>query len=93
MYAKKAHLVNIKAMNMGNQRLGKMVVLRFTKDLRPENIMNMLSKNPKWQIGSDTLKIPMKDLGVVFLSAIKDSVMALAEDVTPDDMVKKVSGK
>jgi transcription-repair coupling factor len=93
MYAKKAHLVNIKAMNMGNQKLGKMVVLRFTKDLRPENIMNMLSKNPKWQIGSDTLKIPMKDLGVVFLSAIKDSVMALAEDVTPDDMVKKVSGK
>ena len=93
MYAKKAHLVNIKAMNMGNQRLGKMVVLRFTKDLRPENIMNMLSKNPKWQIGSDTLKIPMKDLGVVFLSAIKESVMALAEDVTPDDMVKKVNGK
>ena len=93
MYAKKAHLVNIKAMNMGNDRLGKMIVLRFTKDLRPENIMNMLSKNPKWQIGSDTLKIPMKDLGVVFLSAIKESVMALAEDVTADDMVKKVSGE
>jgi len=93
MYAKKAHLVNIKAMNMGNDRLGKMIVLRFTKDLKPENIMNMLSKNPKWQIGSDTLKIPMKDLGVVFLSAIKESVMALAEDVTADDMVKKVSGE
>ena len=90
--AKKAHLTNIKAVNVGNQKLGKMIVLSFTKQLKPENIMNMLNTNSKWQISSDKLKIYMKDLGVVWIPALKDSVTALGESIVISDS-KKVAKK
>ncbi|MBT5346710.1 transcription-repair coupling factor [bacterium] len=78
IYAKKANLINIKTQNMSNARLGKQVVLSISKNVKPENIMNMLSKNPKWQISSDKLKIFMSDLGVNFLPTLIESVKALA---------------
>ncbi len=88
--AKKAHLTNIKAVNVGNQKLGKMIVLSFTKQLKPENIMNMLNTNSKWQISSDKLKIYMQDLGVVWMPALKDSVTALGESIVINDAKKVV---
>jgi len=53
----------------------------------------MLSKNPKWQIGSDTRKILMKDLVVAFLSTTQDGVMTLAKDFAIDNMLKRLIGK
>ena len=77
IYAKKANLINVKTQNMANPKLGKQVVLTITKGVKPANIMNMLSVNPKWQISSDKLKIYMTDLSVHFMQDLIDSVKAL----------------
>lgn len=76
--AKKANLKNIKVSNLGNQRLGKQVILTMGKNIKPENIMNMLANNPKWQISMDKLKIFINDLGVHWIEALIESVQALA---------------
>ncbi len=76
--AKKANLKNVKLVNLGNARLGQQIVLTMSGQVKPENIMNMLETNNKWQISSETLKVLISDLGVHWIEALIKSLQALS---------------
>ena len=64
--------------NLGNARLGQQIVLTMSGQVKPENIMNMLETNNKWQISSETLKVLISDLGVHWIEALIKSLQALS---------------
>jgi hypothetical protein len=47
--------------------------------IRPENIMNMLDYNEKWQISGNKLKITLEDLGAHWFAELTNSVEALSQ--------------
>jgi transcription-repair coupling factor len=77
IYAKIANLINVKAENSPITKSGKMIVLTMSEKIRPENIMNMLDYNDKWQISGNKLKIALEDLGAHWFTTLTESIQAL----------------
>jgi transcription-repair coupling factor (superfamily II helicase) len=75
IYAKRAGLVNIKSIPMGNA--GRQIILHMSNDVTAEQIMNMLKYNTKWLISGDKLKIDMKELGFNWSEKLKENVQLL----------------
>lgn len=83
VYAKNANLINVKAENSTLSKVGKMIILTMSDKIRPENIMNMLDYNQKWQISGNKLKIALEDLGAHWFAELVASVEALGEAKQP----------
>jgi transcription-repair coupling factor (superfamily II helicase) len=79
--AKKAGLSNIKAENMHMEE-GKQIVLTMTKNVKPENIMNLLEHNTKWLISGTKLKIHIEDLGIQWFDELKENVKILQKKLS-----------
>jgi len=45
--------------------------------VKPENILNLLNFNPKWQISGSRLIINVEDLGVHWLDVLRENVKQL----------------
>lgn len=77
--AKKANLINIKSENIATGKGGKMVVMTMSDLVKPENIVNLLDHNDKWQISGNKLKVPMEELGPHWFTQLLGSVEALGQ--------------
>ncbi|MBI2453518.1 transcription-repair coupling factor [Candidatus Peregrinibacteria bacterium] len=88
IFAKKAHLLNIKAENIHDQD-DRQIVMTMSNKVKPENIVNMLEHNPKWIISGTKLKIKSKDLGLNWFSDLKDNVKQLSQSVKNRAVVKE----
>jgi len=73
--AKKAGVINVKAVTMGNA--GKQIVLHLGISVTAEPIVNLLKYNPKWLISGDKLKIDIKQLGFNWAEGLKENIKYL----------------
>ena len=73
--AKKAKLINIKSIPMGNA--GRQVILHMSDGVTAEQIMNLLKYNTKWLISGDKLKIDLKELGFNWATKLRDNIQLL----------------
>lgn len=80
MIAKKAGIMVVKAENV-HMKVGKQIVLFMGKHVKPENIVYMLSHNPKWIISSNKLRIKLENLGLNWFDELKESIRLLGEPV------------
>lgn len=78
--AKKAGLTVVKAENV-HMKIGKQIVLYMGKNVKPENIVYMLSHNPKWQISGNKMRIKIENLGLNWFDELKQCVQMLGEKV------------
>ncbi|KKP38758.1 MAG: transcription-repair coupling factor, transcription-repair coupling factor (superfamily II helicase) [Candidatus Peregrinibacteria bacterium GW2011_GWF2_33_10] len=76
MLAKKAHISLIKAENLHDKK-NSQIVLFMTDKVKPENIMNMIDINSKWQITSNKLRIKSPDLGLNWIEGLEMSLERL----------------
>jgi transcription-repair coupling factor len=79
IHAKAANLLNVKAENSFQSKTGKMIVLSMSDKIRPENIMNLLDYNDKWQISGTKLKITLEDLGAHWFAELAKSIESLSK--------------
>ena len=77
--AKKAGIINIKTVTMGNA--GKQVVLHLGPSVTAEPVINLLKHSPKWLVSGDKLKIDMKELGFNWLAVLKEDIKQLIPKV------------
>lgn len=91
IYAKHARILNVKAENMHLSDDVRQIVLQMSDRVKPENIMSLLEHNSKWLISGTKLKIPFKDLGINWVSELKQSLSALSKTLknAPGTEVKK----
>ncbi|MBU0727432.1 transcription-repair coupling factor, partial [Patescibacteria group bacterium] len=76
MHAKKAGLLNVKSIPMGNA--GRQIILHMSDTITAEQIMNLLKYNMKWLISGEKLKIDLKHLGFNWLEKLKEDIKLLA---------------
>ncbi len=70
--AKKAGLLNVKAVNLGGG--GRQIVLHLSSSVTAEPIVNLLKNNPKWLVSGNKLKINMKALGFNWIEGLKHNI-------------------
>jgi hypothetical protein len=63
--------------------MGKVIILTMSNKVRPENIMNLLSTNDKWQISGTKLKVNIEDLGAHWFLELTRSIEALSKKLEP----------
>ncbi len=76
IFAKKAHITTVKAENIHDKN-NRQIVLFMTDKIKPENIMNMLEYNAKWQITGSKLRINVEDLGVTWVEELRECIKKL----------------
>lgn len=75
--AKQAGVVTIKTENMHS---GVQEINMFMSDkVKAENIASLLQYNPKWQISGTKLRILIKDLGMDWVSELKECLLRLGK--------------
>ena len=87
--AKKAGLINIKTMLMGNA--GRQLILHMGSTVTAEQIMNLLKHNTKWLISGDKLKIDIKHLGFNWPEELKENIKKLILEKPPLDTIQNKS--
>lgn len=96
--AKKAGLTVVKAENV-HMKTGKLIVLFMSKNVKPKNIVYMLSHNPKWVISGNKMRIRLENLGLNWFDELKECVKMLGEPVDESkigasgSVVKKTEGE
>jgi len=78
--AKKAKLVSIKVEGDFAKK-NKQIVLHMSGLVKPENIMNLLEYNSKWEISGTRLKIRLEDLGLHWFDELRESVERLSGSI------------
>lgn len=78
--AKQANLINVRAENMHLNR-GRKIVLHMSNKVKPENIMNLLNFNPKWQISGTRLLIDVADLGMHWTDVLRENIKQLSGSI------------
>ncbi|MFA5820823.1 MAG: transcription-repair coupling factor, partial [Candidatus Gracilibacteria bacterium] len=79
IYAKKAHILNVKAETVPMSK-DKEIVLYMSKKVKPANIVSLLEFNEKWIITGTKLRINIRDLGVNWAKGLKDSLVKLGQE-------------
>ena len=74
--AKAAHLMNVRSETVPMSK-EKEIVLHMSGKVKPANIINLLEKNPGWQIVGSKLRIDVKKLGEHWFDGLKASIKAL----------------
>lgn len=92
MLAKKAGLTVVKAENI-HMKTGKHIVLFMSKRVKPENIVYMLSHNPKWVVSGTKLRIKIENLGLNWFDELKECIKMLGESVDKEKISRSVSNK
>ena len=80
MWAKKAHLTNIKAENIHSPE-NKQIILYMSDQVKAENVVNVLQYNQKWLVSGSKLKIYTRELGMHWFDELKESVKRLSKKV------------
>ncbi len=88
MIAKRAGVLTIKAENI-HMKTGKQISLYLGKQVKPENIIYMLGRNPKWTISGSKMYIGIEDLGLNWFDELKECVKMLGEKVDKGDIESK----
>lgn len=83
--AKKAGLTLVKAENV-HMKSGKEIVLFMSKRVKPENIVYMLSHNPKWHVSGTKLRIKLENLGLNWFDELRECIKMLGEHVDKNSM-------
>ncbi len=79
IYAKKAHILNVKAETVPMSK-DKEIVLYMSKKVKPANIVSLLEFNEKWIITGTKLRINIKELGANWAKGLKDGLMKLGQE-------------
>ncbi len=79
IYAKKAGVLKVKADNVHMDKERQIIFFQLSKKVKPENIMNLLDYNPKWQIVGNKLQIAIGDLGMSWVEELEQCLIKLAE--------------
>lgn len=80
MFAKKAGLTVVKAENI-HMKNAKQIILFMSKNVRPGNIVYMLSHNPKWVVSGTRLRIRIENLGLNWFDELRECVKMLGENI------------
>ncbi len=80
LLAKEAGLINVRAENMHLNR-GRKIVLHMSGKVKPENIMNLLNFNGKWQISGTKLLIDVADLGMHWVDVLRENIKRLSGSI------------
>ncbi|MBI4994496.1 transcription-repair coupling factor [Candidatus Peregrinibacteria bacterium] len=80
MFAKKAGLLVVKAENI-HMKVGKQIILFMSKNVKPGNIVYMLSHNPKWVVSGTKLRIRIENLGLNWFDELRECVKMLGENI------------
>lgn len=80
MFAKKAGLLVVKAENI-HMKIGKQIILFMSKNVKPTNIVYMLSHNPKWVVSGTKLRIRIENLGLNWFDELRECVKMLGENI------------
>ncbi len=78
--AKKAGIAVVKAENI-HMKVGKQIIMFMGKRVKPENIVYMLGRNPKWQITGNKLRIRIENLGLNWFDELRECVKMLGETI------------
>jgi transcription-repair coupling factor len=70
---------DIIALRAGSEAGNRQIILSMGKNMKPEQIFSLLSKNPTWMISGSSLKTDMKSLGFQWLEGLKESLEALGK--------------
>lgn len=85
---RKAGVTAVKVGRSGPRR--REAILTLGEKVKPANIMNALSVNPRWQITGDKIKIDIKELGLDWLAGLQETIEALVEEYRGDVVRAKV---
>ncbi|MBI5152666.1 transcription-repair coupling factor [Candidatus Peregrinibacteria bacterium] len=78
LLSRDAGIVNIK--NENNIHVGKQEMVLYMSDkVKAENIANLLQYNPGWQISGAKLRVLIKDLGMDWVSELKECLLRLGK--------------
>ncbi len=81
LHAKQAGVLKVKADNVHMGKDKQIIFFQLSKRVRPENIMNLLDYNPKWQISGNKLQIHVSDLGIHWVEELQSCLIRLAEKI------------
>jgi transcription-repair coupling factor (superfamily II helicase) len=81
LHARKAGIVTVKAENVQMAKEKQEISLLMSKAVKPQNIMNLLEYNAKWQISGNKLRAKISDLGINWVDTLRGSLVALGKEV------------
>ena len=87
MFAKKAGLTVVKAENI-HMKNSKQIILFMSKNVKPGNIVYMLSHNPKWVVSGTRLRIRIENLGLNWFDELRECVKMLGENISKEKIAE-----
>ena len=90
MFAKKAGLTVVKAENI-HMKNSKQIILFMSKNVKPGNIVYMLSHNPKWVVSGTRLRIRIENLGLNWFDELRECVKMLGENISKEKLRKQIA--